>query len=70
MAVIVVLTVYDRLNDLLALLGIRRRPAMHGHLNGSFGGLPGGRFDAESRGRVAAMDDDNQLIDDMEDDRW
>lgn len=59
MVVIVVATLIDRVQAVLALLGIRRKGQIG--LTGSYGG----RYDAEG-----AVDHDNQLIDDIEDDRW
>lgn len=58
MLVIVVLTATDKMNTLLYMTGLRKKvPA-------NMGGY-GEHFDPESR-----IDDDNQLIDDIEDDRW
>lgn len=62
MAVIVLFTVIDKTNSLLAACGIRQAKQ-------PFRGLPGNydsRYDVTNR----LDDDDNQLIDDLEDDRW
>lgn len=59
MVVIVILTVVDKVNILLRLVGMKKAQAFdttHAY---------GGQYDAERR-----VDADNQLIDDIEDDRW
>lgn len=58
MVMIILVTITSNVNNLLSVIGLRKKSP---HMNG----LYGANYDSESR-----IDDDNQLIDDIEEDRW